>query len=252
MKNNTNYFFVNRALLHSDRWLSETFTRGQAWVDLFGLAQHTKGFFRVRGIQVDVDRGQLGYSQVTLAKRWRWSRNKVRRYLKELEKNGDITLKTKHQNIDITTIITIVKYDLWQSGGTPSETPEGHQKDTKRNTYKNDKNEKKEKKYTSNDKSLQTTTNNLIELFKPLNPISYTKWYSNTTQRKAVERLNKLVGIKKLQIAINIAVEANNIPYAPTITTPLQLEEKLSALRAFVKKTQSKQLQGNKNRVCRI
>jgi len=141
-----NYFYVNRALLSSDRWLSESFTRGQAWVDLFGLAQHTKGFFRVRGIKVEVDRGQLGYSQVTLAKRWKWSRNKVRRYLKELELSGDISLKTKHQNCDITTIITLLKYDKWQGDETPNGTPEGHQKDTKRNTYKNDNNDKNEKK----------------------------------------------------------------------------------------------------------
>jgi len=165
MKNNTNYFFVNRALLHSDRWLSEPFTRGQAWVDMFGLAQHTKGFFRVRGIQVDVDRGQLGYSQVTLAKRWRWSRNKVRRYLKELENNGDITLETKQQNIDITTIITIIKYDLWQGGGTPNETPEGHQKDTKRNTYNNDKNEKNERESTPTFFSKDTYYGDLIKEF---------------------------------------------------------------------------------------
>uniref|UniRef100_A0A6M3Y213 Uncharacterized protein n=1 Tax=viral metagenome TaxID=1070528 RepID=A0A6M3Y213_9ZZZZ len=89
---------------------------------------------------------------------------------------------------------------------------------------------------TSNDKSLQTT-NQLIELFKPLNPVTYKKWYSNTTQRKAVERLNAILG-EKLEIAINTAIQANSLPYAPTITTPLQLEEKLSALRAFVLKEQ--------------
>ena len=109
-----NFFVVNRGLLHSERWLSEKFTRGQAWVDLFGLAQHKKSFFRIRGIRVDIDRGQLAYSQLSLSKRWKWSRDKTRRYLKELELNGDISLKIRHQNMDLTTIITILKYDLWQ------------------------------------------------------------------------------------------------------------------------------------------
>ncbi len=144
-----NYFAVNRSLLHSDRWLSETFTRGQAWIDLFGLAQHTKGFFRVRGVRVELERGQLGYSQITLSRRWKWSRNKVRRYLKELENNGDI----EQQNNEVTTVITVTNYNIWQGNDTTSETTNdttnGQQKDSKRDTYNNDNHEKKEKKLNS-------------------------------------------------------------------------------------------------------
>lgn len=77
--------------------------------------------------------------------------------------------------------------------------------------------------------------NKSIELFKPLNPLNYKKWYSNKTQRAAIGRLIKALG-DKLEISINTAVQANEIKYAPTITTPLQLEEKLSALRSFVAK----------------
>ena len=135
-----NFFHVNRELLNSDRWLSEPFTRGQAWVDIFGLAQHTPSFIRVRGIKVDIKRGQLGYSQVTLSKRWKWSRNKVRRYLEELEKNGDI----EQENTGVTTLITVKKYDIWQGDGTANETAEGQQKDSKRNTYNKDNNVKKQ------------------------------------------------------------------------------------------------------------
>jgi len=131
-----NFFVVNRGLIHSPRWLSEKFTRGQAWVDLFGLAQHTESFFRVRGIRVDVKRGQLAYSQLNLAKRWKWSRDKVRRYLSELEKDGDII----QQNSKITTLITIVKYDLWQGEPTPNKTTSNttnrQQKNIKQDTYK--------------------------------------------------------------------------------------------------------------------
>lgn len=140
-----NHFYVNRKLLDSERWLSEPFTRGQAWLDMFGLAQHTDSFFRIRGIRVSVKRGQLAYSQLSLAKRWNWSRNKVRRYLKELEKDGDI----EQQNNEVTTVITIKNYDLWQGGDTTNETTnettEGQQKDNRRYTYKKDKNEKNEK-----------------------------------------------------------------------------------------------------------
>lgn len=142
-KKQTNYFIINRTLLNSDRWLSEKFTRAQAWIDLIGLAQHTKGFFRVRGIKVDLNRGQLGYSQLSLSKRWSWSRNKVKRYLKELENDGDLI----QQNNTVTTVITVKNYNLWQGNDTTNDTTEGQQKDNKRTTYNNDKKKKNDNIY---------------------------------------------------------------------------------------------------------
>ena len=140
-----NFFYVNRELLHSDRWLNESFTRGQAWIDLFGLAQFKKGSFRVRGIEINVERGQLAYSQKTLSIRWKWSRGKVKRYLKELENNNDISINVRHQNIDITTLITILKYEQWQGGDTPDSTPDGHQTVHQTDTYNKDKKVKNDK-----------------------------------------------------------------------------------------------------------
>jgi len=145
-----NYFVVSRNLLNSNRWLGEKFTRGQAWIDLFGLAQHTKSFFWVRGIKVEVSRGQLAYSQLSLAERWGWSRDKVRRFLKCLESDGDI----RQQNNAVTTIITIVNYDRWQldntTNKTTDQTTEKQQKNIKQDTYNNDKNVKNEKKESRN------------------------------------------------------------------------------------------------------
>lgn len=88
--------------------------------------------------------------------------------------------------------------------------------------------------------------NNLVELFKPLNPIGYKRWYSNKTQRGAIERLNKEMG-DKLKFAIEAAAKVQGLSYAPGISTPLQLEEKLPALRAFIIKQKTSQ-----NKVCRI
>ena len=129
-KPNPNYFAVNRLLLFSGLWLSEPFTRGQAWVDLFGLAQHDESFVRIRGIKIDLKRGQMAYSQLTLALRWKWSRNKVRRYLNELEKEGNI----EQQNNEVTTLITIKKYNQWQGDGTTNDTTEDQQKNNGKTT----------------------------------------------------------------------------------------------------------------------
>ena len=38
------WLLVNRKLIHDSRWLSEPFSRGQAWVDMVGLAQYKDGF----------------------------------------------------------------------------------------------------------------------------------------------------------------------------------------------------------------
>ena len=109
-----NYFYVNRSLMDSDMWLSEPFTRAQAWIDLIGLARHTAGYTRIKGVRIDLQRGQLCWAKLTLSKRWKWSRGKVDRFLAELQADGMIEQHTSTK----TTIIHVVNYDLYQSGGT--------------------------------------------------------------------------------------------------------------------------------------
>ena len=138
------YISLWRKLGTSSIWLSEPFTRGQAWVDMLMLASHEDGFFRVRGVRVDVKRGQLAWSQVSLATRWKWSRGKVRRFLSELESKKE--QKIVQQNDNATSLITIINYDYHQSGGTTSSTANGQQTDSKRYTYNNVNNVNKEKK----------------------------------------------------------------------------------------------------------
>ncbi|MDE2106835.1 MAG: hypothetical protein KGL39_56995 [Patescibacteria group bacterium] len=152
------YFSIERDLLSHEMWLRDPFSRGQAWVDLIGLANHKAGYIRLGGLRVDILRGQCGWSEVRLAQRWKWSRGKVRRFLDELEMDQMITTKTAIR----TTIITICNYDKYQNHSTPNDTPNDtpngqvtvHQTDTN-NNEKNDKNDKKRKKeYTSDFENL--------------------------------------------------------------------------------------------------
>jgi hypothetical protein len=145
----------HRRFLDSDLWLSEPFTKGQAWVDLFSIANHKNGFIRVRGNRVEVKRGQVGWSQVRLAKRWKWSRGKVRRFLDELE---DIDKKIVQQKTRITTLINIIKYELYQADDTTGNTTDGQQTDNRRYTNKNEKNEKNNKKKKIKKKSFSPPT----------------------------------------------------------------------------------------------
>jgi hypothetical protein len=110
MRSDKNFFVCNRSLFKNPLWYSEKFTKGQAWVDLFGNANHSDGWFEKNGQRIDVKRGQTGRSIETLSKDWKWSRNKVKRFLKRLEGDHMIERKTNH----LTTITTICNYDKFQ------------------------------------------------------------------------------------------------------------------------------------------
>ena len=123
---------IHRRLAISDLWLSEPFTRGQAWVDLIMLANHEEGFIRVRGIKVTVKCGQIGWSEVKLSERWRWSRTKTRHFLKELENVQQI----EQQKGNVSLLISIVNYELYQKKDSKKDTKktaEVQQKDTNNN-----------------------------------------------------------------------------------------------------------------------
>ena len=83
---------LHRKIMDNPLYLSEPFTRMQAWIDLLLLANHKEGFFYVRGNKVIVKRGQIGTSSRTLAARWQWSRGKVERFLNELNNDGVIEI----------------------------------------------------------------------------------------------------------------------------------------------------------------
>ncbi len=135
---------IHRELIESDIWLSEAFTRGQAWVDLICLCNHSDGFIRVCGERIPIKRGQCGWSQLNLSKRWKWGRGKVRRFLSELERDGSIEIKTNTRS----SIITICNYDKFQrqseEHGTTDSTTEGHHANSKPSTNNNGKNGKNE------------------------------------------------------------------------------------------------------------
>lgn len=78
------------------------------------------------------------------------------------------------------------------------------------------------------------SVNQVFNLFHDsLNP---TINYGNTTQRKAVEYLIAKMGAEKLTGLVKYAISVQGRKYAPTITTPYQLKEKLASLMIFYKK----------------
>ncbi len=121
----TGWVKIHRALSDHDLWLAEPFTYGQAWVDLVLNANHSPGSFMVKRQRVALERGQLGWSEITMTKRWQWSRGKVRRFLKRLESDAMIKQEAGH----LTSVVTICNYDDYQSkhkeDGTSDSTADG-------------------------------------------------------------------------------------------------------------------------------
>lgn len=107
------YIKLYRSILTNKIWLKkEPFTWGQAWIDLLLLAwwHPETGCLWVRGIQVPIRRGQVGWSERSLAERWHWSRNKVRHFIEYLKTEQQI----EPQKNNITLVISITNYDKLQ------------------------------------------------------------------------------------------------------------------------------------------
>lgn len=83
--------------------------------------------------------------------------------------------------------------------------------------------------------------NKLIEKFKPINP-SYEILFQRKNQRDALARLVKKYTFEKVANMLSALPAIVTQKYAPQITTPIQLEEKLGSLLLFLKKEQIKKV----------
>ena len=152
-------------------WLKEPFDKRSAWVDLLLTANHSDKKILFNGELITVKRGQILTSVRKLSAKWKWSVNKVYRFIKLLE---DDEMLQKESDKD-RTLLTIENYSIFQcceytnenSNGntngnsdeytsetpteTPTNTPTEHKQEYKE--YKNDKNVNnvnKEKKEVTN------------------------------------------------------------------------------------------------------
>ena len=83
--------------------------------------------------------------------------------------------------------------------------------------------------------------NELIKLFENINP-ACKKMYGNKTQRKACSDLIDTYGYEKLILVISKTLPAiRGLKFFPIITTPLQLQDKWSALENAIVRHQTEQ-----------
>lgn len=99
----------------TDHWLwnnGEPFDKRSAWIDLILMANWEATTRSFNGQVVKQDRGEVLTSIGALAKRWKWSENKVRRFMADLTAEGMVRTDGRAHG----TSITIEKYTFFQGG----------------------------------------------------------------------------------------------------------------------------------------
>ena len=101
---------VNRSFLDNPIFNGYKLSRGEAWLQLLLLANHKPTEFLIDNFAVKVGRGELAWSQKKLAQKWGWSLQNIRTYLKMLQRENMIVVKSNTH----TSIITICNYCKYQ------------------------------------------------------------------------------------------------------------------------------------------
>lgn len=187
---------LHRCLLNNPIWTQEKFNRGSAWVDLILMVNHEDKKVLFDGGLIECKRGERITSIRQLSERWKWSRDKTKRFLDVLQADGMIKYKTDRKK----TIISIVNYGVYQDKPTTEKPQNDHRKATEKpltgncsttdrpltDTNKNDKeyikNDKerkecKEEKPTTPPLSFPTHYHSII--FDNFGEVAYRTWFQD-------------------------------------------------------------------------
>lgn len=104
------WILLYRSIRDSWIWEKKPFDPARAWIDLILDANHDDGKVFTGSSLVKIKRGQDWVSVRSLAERWGWSKDRVRKFLKTLESDSMIRINTT----PFGTLLTIVNYDNFQ------------------------------------------------------------------------------------------------------------------------------------------
>ena len=143
---------LHRCIRSNWIWNDKPFSRGQAFLDFLLMVNHEDKKIIFNGSLTEVKRGSCITSIRKLGDKWGWSNKKVKMFLDQLQGDQMITYESNTKR----TLVTIGKYDLYQSKETPKEqqsTTEETQKHIKSITEAYQKHtNKNDKEYIKNDK----------------------------------------------------------------------------------------------------
>lgn len=112
---------IHRKIENNWVWKDKPFSFGQAWIDLILLANHADQKELKDGKLVTYKSGTVNRSILWLSERWGWERRKTTRFIKLLESDEMVAVKSTTHG----TTITIVNYELYRYQGTTDGTTVG-------------------------------------------------------------------------------------------------------------------------------
>lgn len=116
---NNGWIKLHRQITDNVLWLdAEPFDRRSAWIDLLLMVNHEERQIMVNGQIRTVERGQTLTSEVKLADRWHWSRDRVRRYLSAIETAKMVSVNRTSYG----TWINVENYTFFQGQATGNKT----------------------------------------------------------------------------------------------------------------------------------
>ena len=180
-----------------EHWIFQDAEKFRAFVDLIQLARWKDEKLLVGNELVTIPRGSYYTSELKLAERWGWSRNKTRDYLKLLETEHMITKKGTTKG----TMLTVENYRVYQDEGATKSTSNQQQKNIKKTSEgtskKHQKNigrytkeeikeikridkklEEREEEYQLQPFSFPTPTHEIM--FNQFGPVTYKTWFEDS------------------------------------------------------------------------
>lgn len=214
------------------------------WLHLMLLASHDETEFLWNGKIVKLKGGQFVTGRQKMAKETGINEYKIERILKCFETEQQIA----QQKTSKYRLITILNWDKYQKlhndlhdERTTTAQPLHTFKNYKKVKNKTPAGDDPDKNTFLKDKQW----NELIDAFADVNPM-YTQFYYNVQQRKALDELAKTLGFDKCLNTIKALKSIISKPYAPRITSPIDLKRDLGKLVTFYNQEKNKEVTGSK------
>ena len=131
------FILISRGLLNHPRFKPHgALTNAEAWlwmIDAAAFKAHPVDVMagRLRR-RITIERGQLSYSVRFLSRAWRWSPNRVQRFLDDLQTDTSISTETDTGQ----TVISLCNYETYQAPSFETDTQTGTQSGTRIDTNK--------------------------------------------------------------------------------------------------------------------
>ena len=128
-----------------DHWLwdDKPFSKGQAWVDLLLLANHSDKKFLLGNDLVEVKTGSFITSELKLMDRWGWGKSKTRAFLDMLQKD-EMIVKISDRKKTTITIVNYSDYTVFETTKKPRSDRKQTTSRPQADTNNNDNNENNE------------------------------------------------------------------------------------------------------------